>query len=97
MIHIPQFFEELEALEAKGDYAFKLSSLLVPYLMKMKEPEMLIKKQSCSKQWLQVGFRVFFPIKLTPQCLSQSNDSFWFGYVVEQVCLISYMYKINSN
>jgi len=50
VIHIPQFFEELEALEAKGDYAFKLSSLLVPYLMKMKEPEILIKKQSCSKQ-----------------------------------------------
>lgn len=50
VIHIPQFFDELEALEAKGDYAFKLSSLLVPYLMKMKEPEILIKKQSCSKQ-----------------------------------------------
>ena len=41
MIHIPQFFDELEALEAQGDYAFKLSSLLVP-LMKKREPEILI-------------------------------------------------------
>ena len=38
MIHIPQFFDELEALEAKGDYAIMLSSLLVP-LMRKRKPE----------------------------------------------------------
>ena len=43
MIHIPQFFEELEALEAKGDYAFKLFSLIVPF-MKKREPEILTKR-----------------------------------------------------
>ena len=43
MIHIPQFFEELEALEAKGDYTFKLSSVLV-LLMKKREHVILIKR-----------------------------------------------------
>lgn len=47
MIHIPQFFDELEELEAKGDYAIMLSSLLVP-LMRKRKPEVL--KFTGSKQ-----------------------------------------------
>lgn len=42
VIHIPQFFDELEALEAKGNYAIKLSSLVVPLiLINKREPEIL--------------------------------------------------------
>lgn len=42
VIHIPQFFDELEALEAKGNYAINLSSLVVPLiLINKREPEIL--------------------------------------------------------
>ena len=53
MIHIPQFFDELEALEAKGDYAVMLSSLLVP-LMRKRKPEILKSKYVLNNDCNQV-------------------------------------------